>query len=172
MTTQERETIIRYTEHEPDAEVYTFNRKLRNRIVKAGFEGEVQEDGSTIFTVPKEYIRVQKPGGASGRTWTDEQRAEVRDRLAAARQSRLADEDDDEEEVVPAKKSKAKAKVATKAKPGRKPKAKVPIVIEEDEDDDDTDLVDEVDDDDEEEEVVEVVSRKPRSTRRNAPGAL
>lgn len=164
MTTQERETIIRYTEHEPDAEVYTFNRKLRNRIVKAGFEGEVQEDGSTIFTVPKEYIRVQKPGGASGRTWTDEQRAEVRDRLAASRQARLADEDDDEE-VVPAKKSKAK--VATKAKPGRKPKAKAPIVIEEDEDDDDTDLVDDVDDDDEEEEeIVEVVSRKPRSTRR------
>ena len=168
MTTQERETIIRYTEHEPDAEVYTFNRKLRNRIVKAGFEGEVQEDGSTIFTVPKEYVRIQKPGGASGRTWTDEQRAEVRDRLAASRQARLADEDDDEE-VVPAKKAKAKAKVATKvaAKPGRKPKAKAPIVIEEDEDEDDTDLVDEVDDDDdEEEEIVEVVSRKPRSTRR------
>ena len=168
MATEERETIIRYTEHEPDAEVYTFNRKLKNRITKAGFEGEVQEDGSTIFTVPKEYVRVQKPGGASGRVWTDEQRAEVRDRLAAARRARL-EEDDEEEEAAPAKKPKAKvaskaAAPKAKAKPGRKPKAKV-VVIEDDEDD--TDLVDDVDyDEDEDDEEVEVVVRKPARTRR------
>ena len=140
---KERETIIRFTERREEAQIYTHNRRMINKLEKMGFEGE-ESDGETglTFEIPKNHVRVQAPGG--GREWTSEQREEVRERLAKARG--LLD--------GKAAKTKAKSKVKAVAKPVAKSsnlKAKARDEDDEDEEEDEDEL-----------EETEVIQRKPK----------
>lgn len=174
MPVSERETIIRYTEHEDDAQVYTCNRKLQNKIGKMFQpDGGKDVDGGLTFIIPKEYVRVQKPSALTGRVLTEDEKEVVRERFAAGRaaaakakgataksavkttakvapkRAAAVVEDEEEDEVVSKPVAKAVAKkgptVAAKPVSTRKPVA----VAEDDEDEE------------EEDEEVEVVTRRP-----------
>lgn len=91
MTTSiERETIINFNEAEATASVYTFNRKLQNKLnklVDANLDIKIiyQDDECIEYEVPKSWIKVSPPRQVN---YTDEQRAAMVERLAAARNSK------------------------------------------------------------------------------------
>lgn len=91
MTTSiERETIINFNEAEATASVYTFNRKLQNKLNKlVGANPDIkiiyQDDECIEYEVPKSWIKVSPPRQVN---YTDEQRAAMVERLAAARNSK------------------------------------------------------------------------------------
>ena len=91
MTTSiEHETIINFNEAEATASVYTFNRKLQNKLNKlVGANSDIkiiyQDDECIEYEVPKSWIRVSPPRQVN---YTDEQRAAMVERLAAARNSK------------------------------------------------------------------------------------
>lgn len=65
-TSYERETIINFNEEEPTANVYTFNRRLRNKLSKIAKENPdcqiVKEtEDYTEFIVPKKWTKVSPP---------------------------------------------------------------------------------------------------------------
>lgn len=164
-TRAEKETIINFTEADKTAQVYTTNKKFLNRLKRYGTkpvkneQGELVDDnGGSTFTVPKNWIRIQRPA-AEGREWTDEQKEAARTRLAKVRADRAkarkaagktkpkkapAEDEETAEEEAP-KKSSGLKKVGAAAAPATKKKAPVEVV----------------EDDDEE---VEVVTRKKKKT--------
>lgn len=84
----ERETHITYSYGDNVASIYTFDRKLQNKLNKlAQIRSDVsiikQDDECTEYEVPKSFIKVSPPRQVN---YTDEQKAAMAERLAAARE--------------------------------------------------------------------------------------
>ena len=65
----EKETIITYNEADEYAEVFTYNRKLQNKL-QGKLNAELILDngyGGKTFIVPKKWIRVSSYGKREGR---------------------------------------------------------------------------------------------------------
>ena len=171
MAKEERETIINFTEADDEAQIYTCNRKFKNKLRRMGYEPtEADAVGGELFVVPRNILQIRKP-----RELSDEDREEAKKRLKQVRKEKgigefakkagkkatvkpkkaapapvddEIDEDEDEEDAPAAKPKKSKVKPVTK-KPAK------------DEDEDEDDFEDEEDEDeDDDEEEVEVVKRK------------
>ena len=87
LTPYERETCINYSYGDDTASVYTFDRKLQNKLNKLAKDRTdviiVKNDGeSTEYELPKSFIKVSPPRQVN---YTEEQRAAMAERLAAAR---------------------------------------------------------------------------------------
>ena len=79
---QEQETIIRFSEAEPYASVYTHNRKLMEKLLEMSREHPqirliAQDQYSACFSVPKSCISVRKP-------YSEERRARDSERAKTA----------------------------------------------------------------------------------------
>jgi len=135
---EDRETTIAFTDADEEMQVYTANRKLKNRLGKLGFEPVDEDKEGQFFVVPREFMQFRKPRDVD---LSDEEREERRERLRQAR------EDAEIGEYSKTKKKKKKGK-------GKGKKATKPAPVEEDEDEDD--------DDDDDEETTEVVKPKAR----------
>ena len=86
----ERETIINYNYEDDTASVYTFDRRLQNKLNKLiGIRTDViiseQGDEWVTYIVPKNFIKVSPPRQVN---YTDEQKAAMAERLAAAREKK------------------------------------------------------------------------------------
>ena len=87
LTAYERETIITYNQEEDVAEVFTYHRALQNKLNKlVGVNQDIkvlrQDDECATYSVPKSWIKVSPPRQVN---YSDEQRAAMAERLAAAR---------------------------------------------------------------------------------------
>ena len=87
LSNYEKETVIVFNEAEPEASVYTCNRRLQNKLNKlVGNNQDIsvrdKDEESTTYIVPKKWIKVAPPRQVN---YTDEQRAAMAERLAAAR---------------------------------------------------------------------------------------
>ncbi len=136
MAADDRETTIAFTDADEEMQVYTANRKFKNRLRKLGFEPEDEDKLGEFFVVPKEFLQFRKPRDFN---LTDEEREERKERLRQAREDAGIGEY--------ATKKKKKSKTAAKKKKSK------PAPVEEDDDDD-------FEDDDEE--TTEVVRPKGR----------
>lgn len=90
LSNYERETIINYNYAEDTASVYTFDRKLQNKLnrlvnTRSDISIVAQEDEWVEYEVPKNFIKVSPPRQVN---YTDEQRAAMAERLAAAREKK------------------------------------------------------------------------------------
>ena len=88
LSNYERETVINYNYAEDTAYVYTFDRKLQNKLNKlASTRPDVvivkQSDECATYEVPKKFIKVSPP-----RQMTEEQKSALAERLAAAREKK------------------------------------------------------------------------------------
>lgn len=87
LTAYERETIINYNYEDEYASVYTYDRALQNKLnklLKTNDSIKVIRCGDDWceYIVPKSWIKVSPPRQVN---YTDEQRAAMAERLAAAR---------------------------------------------------------------------------------------
>ena len=147
MAAEDRETTIAFTDADEEMQVYTANRKLKNRLRKLGFEPEEEDKLGEFFVVPKEFLQIRKPRDFS---LTEEEREERKERLRQAR------EDAGIGEYAAKKKGKTAAEKKAAKKKAKKAAAKKAAAEEEDDDDGDFE--------DEDEETTEVV--KPKSRQR------
>ena len=88
LSNYEKETVINYNAAEDIASVYTHSRKLQNKLNKLAQERsditiKRQDDECTTYIVPKSWIKVSPPRQVN---YTDEQKAAMAERLAAARE--------------------------------------------------------------------------------------
>lgn len=87
VTGYEQETIINYNNAEKTASIFTYDKSLIRKIdEKLSDYPEVKvirrDDGCVEYELPKKWIRVRFP-----RLLSDEQRAEIANRMNAARNS-------------------------------------------------------------------------------------
>lgn len=87
LTAYERETIITYNQEEDVAEVFTYHRALQNKLNKlVGVNPDIkvlrQDEECATYSVPKSWVKVSPPRQVN---YSDEQRAAMAERLAAAR---------------------------------------------------------------------------------------
>lgn len=87
LSNYERETIINFNEGDQVASVYTHNRRLQNKLNKLvgtnpDIKIECKDEESVTYMVPKKWIKVSPPRQVN---YTDEQKAAMAERLAAAR---------------------------------------------------------------------------------------
>lgn len=87
LTSYEKETVIVYNNEESTAQVFTYHRALQNKLNKfleTNPEISVLRSGDEWidYMVPKSWIKVSPPRQVN---YTDEQRAAMAERLAAAR---------------------------------------------------------------------------------------
>ncbi len=145
MAAVDRETTISFTDDDEEMQVYTANRKLKNRLGKLGFEAEEEDELGSFFVVPRIYLQFRKPRDFN---LTDEEREERRERLRQAREAAGIGEYAAKKKGK-GKKGKGKGKKGDKkaSKPSAK---KAKKAVEEDFDDDD------------DEETTEVVKPKAR----------
>ena len=90
LSNYERETIINFNEAEPTASVYTCNRRLQNKLNKLvganpNISVHCEDEESVTYQVPKNWIKVSPPRQVN---YTDEQKAAMAERLAAAREKK------------------------------------------------------------------------------------
>lgn len=93
LSNYERETIINYSYGDDVASVYTFDRKLQNKLNKLiGARSDIsivaQEEEWVEYEVPKSWIKVSPPRQVN---YTDEQKAAMAERLAAARERKVGE---------------------------------------------------------------------------------
>lgn len=93
LSNYERETIINFNEDEQTASVYTHNRKLQNKLNKLvdanpDISVHCQDEECTTYIVPKKWIKVSPPRQVN---YTDEQKAAMAERLAAAREKKAGE---------------------------------------------------------------------------------
>ncbi len=150
MASDDRETTIAFTDADEEMQVYTANRKLKNRLRKLGFEPEDEDQLGEFFVVPRQFLQFRKPRDFN---LTDEEREERRERLREAREAAGIGEY--------AAKKKGKTKKQKEA--AKKKKAAAAAAAEAEEDDDDFD-----DDDEETTEVVRPKSRQRPSAKKKA----
>lgn len=85
LTNYERETVITFNEHEKFANVYTYNKKMMNRLdyLCLNFDDfnlvSVCDTGAKTYSVPKRYITVNKP--RMGVKFSEEEKRELLKRL-------------------------------------------------------------------------------------------
>ena len=66
LTKYDKETSIIYNNAEPNAEIFTYDRKLINKLKKKGVDvREVNNDGSVECTIPKTWIKISTPRNIS-----------------------------------------------------------------------------------------------------------
>lgn len=87
LTNYEKETIINYNNEESTAQVFTYHRALQNKLNKLiGVNPDIsvlrRGDEWAEYIVPKAWIKVSPPRQVN---YTDDQRAAMAERLAAAR---------------------------------------------------------------------------------------
>ena len=87
LSNYEKETVINYNNEESTAQVFTYHRALQNKLNKlVGVNPDIlvlrRGDEWTEYIVPKTWIKVSPPRQVN---YTDEQRAAMAERLAAAR---------------------------------------------------------------------------------------
>ena len=87
LSNYERETIINYNNEESTAQVFTYHRALQNTLNKLiGVNPDISVlrsgDEWTEYIVPRTWIKISPPRQVN---YTDEQRAAMAERLAAAR---------------------------------------------------------------------------------------
>ena len=87
LSNYEKETVINYNNEERTAQVFTYHRALQNklnRLLDVNPDISVLRKGDewTEYIVPKSWIKVSPPRQVN---YTDEQRAAMAERLAAAR---------------------------------------------------------------------------------------
>lgn len=85
LTKYEQETIINYNNEEKTASVFTYDksliRKLDKRLAEASDIKLIRRDEDFAeYSLPKKWIKVSFP-----RQYSDEQRAEMAERMRAAR---------------------------------------------------------------------------------------
>ena len=148
MGAEEMETTIAFTDADENMQVYTANRKLKNRLKKLGFEPEEEDKLGEFYTLPREFRQIRKPRDFD---LTEEEREERVERLRAAREGAGIGEY--------AKKKK---------KPAAKKKKKPAPPVEEDEEDEDEDDDDDYEDEEEETEVVRPKARKRPAAKKKA----
>lgn len=88
LTPYERETIIAYSYGDNIASIFTYDRKLQNKLNKlAQTRSDVsiikQDDECAEYEVPKNFVKVSPPRQVN---YTDEQKTAMAERLAAARE--------------------------------------------------------------------------------------
>ena len=93
LTNYEKETIINFNEAEQTATVYTYSRRLQNKLNKlVGENPDISvlcgDDECTTYIVPKKWIKVSPPRQVN---YTDEQKAAMAERLAAARDKKAGE---------------------------------------------------------------------------------
>lgn len=93
LSNYERETIINFDEGSPTASVYTHNRRLQNKLnklvdVNPNISVHCQDEESVTYIVPKNWIKVSPPRQVN---YTDEQKAAMAERLAAAREKKAGE---------------------------------------------------------------------------------
>lgn len=84
MTNYEKETIINFNEDEKTADIFTYNKKMINRLLKLCeqfpelFKEKINtnNDGSKTFEIPKKYVSIRTP-----RFLTEEQKEVIKDRF-------------------------------------------------------------------------------------------
>ena len=169
----ERETIVNFLETEDTMQVYTCNRKWKNKLKALGFEpSETDKIGGELYELPRNYLQLRKP-----REMTDEMREAGAERLRASREERGVGE-----YRSAAAKKKSKKKAVKKSKPKPPPVEEVEDEdededeeeeldvddIDDEEDEDEEDDEDDEDEDEDEDEEVEVVKRKRPATKSKA----
>ena len=87
LSNYEKETAINYNNEESTAQVFTYHRALQNKLNKlVGVNPDIlvlrRGDEWTEYIVPKTWIKVSPPRQVN---YTDEPRAAMAERLAAAR---------------------------------------------------------------------------------------
>ena len=87
LSNYEKETVINYNNEESTAQVFTYHCALQNKLNKlVGVNPDIlvlrRGDAWTEYIVPKTWIKVSPPRQVN---YTDEQRAAMAERLAAAR---------------------------------------------------------------------------------------
>lgn len=87
LSNYEKETIINYNNEDGTAQVFTYHRALQNKLNKLldsnpDISVLRQGDEWIEYLVPKSWIKVSPPRQVN---YTDEQRAAMVERLAAAR---------------------------------------------------------------------------------------
>ena len=87
LSNYEKETIINYNNEESTAQVFTYHRALQNKLNKLiGVNPDISilrhGDEWTEYIVPKKWIKVSPPRQIN---YTDEQRAAMAERMAAAK---------------------------------------------------------------------------------------
>ncbi len=91
-TAEERETIIRTDDVSEEWSIYTRQRKVINKLTKLGYAPlSVEMEGDTIvsceFSIPINKISFRN-ATSKERTYTEEQKEKLRQRLAHARANR------------------------------------------------------------------------------------
>lgn len=62
LTKYDKETTITYNNAEPNAEIFTYDRKLITKLKKKNIKmTEVNEDGSIMCIIPKSWIKISTP---------------------------------------------------------------------------------------------------------------
>lgn len=86
LTNIERETVINFNEDESQASVYTFNKKLINKLLKISGEypDELhiakQHHGVYEFTIPKRWVKVNPP-----KKYSEDTKQKMREHMARIR---------------------------------------------------------------------------------------
>lgn len=76
LTKLDKETTIVYNNAEPNAEIFTYDRKLITKLKKKNIKlTEVNEDGSIACIVPKNWIKISTP-----RNLSDQSRLKIAER--------------------------------------------------------------------------------------------
>ena len=93
LSNYERESIIVFNEAESTASVYTHNRKLQNKLnklvdINPDIKVYCQDEESTTYIVPKKWVKISPPRQVN---YTDEQKAAMAERLAAARERKAGE---------------------------------------------------------------------------------
>ena len=61
----DKETTITYNNGEPDAEIYTYDRKLITTLKKKNIKFVSNSDGSVLCNIPKTWIKISTPRNVS-----------------------------------------------------------------------------------------------------------
>lgn len=61
----DKETSINYNNGEPDAEIYTYDRRLINTLKKKNIKFISNADGSVLCRIPKTWIKISTPRNVS-----------------------------------------------------------------------------------------------------------
>ena len=79
LTKLDKETTITYNNAEPDAEIFTYDRRLITKLKKKNIKlSEINDDGSVICSIPKSWIKISTP-----RNLTEASRIRIAERARA-----------------------------------------------------------------------------------------
>lgn len=78
---EERETTIGWSDADSTATIYTYDKRLINRLGKLGVEIHRDENGAVFADIPKTWIKVNPP-----RQLSEEQKAVLTERMARLRE--------------------------------------------------------------------------------------